>query len=160
MLKAYSPRLSLLKSHRIYAGRKLLLYILLKETNKSLFSALLFYPLKLYWMFALMYFIARWKVLCNVCFVYLCKTCNYEGQCHEILRGLPSVSAKMLGVAAVKADCSGVGLKFLYLHSIWHRQNMANSIFRLHTWGEILALLQSKPDSLLLSVITIVNLLP
>lgn len=65
----------------------------------------------------------------------------------------------MLGVAVVKADCSGVGVKFLYLRSIWYKQNMANSVFRLHTQGEILALLQSKPDSLLLSVSTIVSLL-
>lgn len=110
-------------------------------------------------MLPLIYFIARCKLLCNVCFVYLCKTCNYEGQCHEILRHLPSVCAKMLGVAVVKADCSGVGVKFLYLRSIWYKQNMANSVFRLHTQGEILALLQSKPDSLLLSVSTIVSLL-
>lgn len=37
---------------------------------------------------------------------------------------------------------------------------MASSTFRLRTRGEVLALLQSKPDSLLLSVITVVNLLP
>lgn len=80
-------------------------------------------------MLPLIYFIARCKLLCNVCFVYLCKTCNYEGQCHEILRHLPSVCAKMLGVAVVKADCSGVGVKFLYLRSIWYKQNMANWVF-------------------------------
>lgn len=66
---------------------------------------------------------------CVICFVYLCKTCNYEGQCHEILRDLPSVCAKMLGVAVVKADCSGVGVEFLHLHSIWYKQNMANWLF-------------------------------
>lgn len=60
----------------------------------------------------LLYFIARCKVLSNVCFVYLCKACNCEGQCHEILRALPSVCEKMRGVAAVKAECSGEGGKF------------------------------------------------
>lgn len=51
-------------------------------------------------------------MLCNVCFVFLCKTCNYEGQRHEILRDLPSVCGKILGVAVAKADCSGEGVKF------------------------------------------------
>lgn len=77
----------------------------------------------------LMSFSARCKVLSKVCFVYLCKACSCEGQCHEIWRALPSVCEKMWGVAAVKAECSGVGGKFLYLHSIWCKQNMANRAF-------------------------------
>lgn len=77
----------------------------------------------------LMYFTARCKVLSNPSFVYLCKACSCEGQCHEILRALPSVCEKMWGVAAVKAERSGVGGKFLYLHSIWYKENMANRAF-------------------------------
>lgn len=108
-------------------------------------------------MLALAHFNARRKLLCNECFVYLCKTCNYEGQCHEILRDLPSVCAKTLGVAVVKADCSGVGMKFLYLHSIWCKQNMANSVFRLHTQG--VPSFTAVHIRFLLSVSTIVGLL-
>lgn len=80
------------------------------------------------------YFNVRSKVLCNVWFAYLYKSHDYEGQCYEILRDLPSVCAKMLGVAVVKADCFGVGAKFLYLHSIWYKQNIVNWVFsdRIH----------------------------
>lgn len=102
-------------------------------------------------------FIARCKVLSNVCFVYLCKAWNCKGQCHEILRDLPSVCEKMWGVALVKAECSGVGGKFFYLRSIWCKQNMANRVFsdgnhKVKSW------LSCSPDSLLLSVSAIASL--
>lgn len=104
-----------------------------------------------------MYFTARCKVLSNVCFVYLCKACNCEGQCHETLRALPSVCEKMWGVPVVKAECSGVGGKFLYLHSIWYKQNMANRAFSDYT-HKVKSWLSCSPDSFLLLVSATVSL--